>query len=158
MLWVPMMGRRGVGGGCSLITRLRICWCADSKARACCTSRSYCRGAVGGYTWHEHRLPRGILLGIYLFILNWYFLLVTDDVKVRLVCGQERITRQQTIVSSSSYGQVVPTTNQNKVIIIATEMAVRALGKFSWNVYQVTKCCNLKRDFTVTKVSLKNHQ
>ena len=94
MLWVPMMGRGGVGRGCSLITRLRICWRADSKARACCTSRSYCWGAVGGYTWHEHRLPRGILLGVCLFILNWYFLLVADDVKVRLVCGQERITRQ----------------------------------------------------------------
>jgi len=56
-------------------------------------------------------------------------LLFTDDVEVCLVCGQERITRQQTIVSSSSYGQVVPTTIKNKVIIIATEMALGAFDK-----------------------------
>ena len=165
MLWVSMMGRGGVGRGCSLITRLRVCWGADSKARACCTCRSYCGRTVGGYAWHEHRLPRGIVLGVYLFILNRYFLLFTDDVEVCLVCGQEGITRQQTIVGGGSYGQLVPTMKNNQVITIATKMALEALDKFLRNIYQAVKCCNLKTDFTAicretvrVIVSHKNHQ
>ena len=145
-LWVRVMGRGGVSGRCGLIT-----WLGESRRTKTETStsgagRHYCGGSVGSNTRPENRLPRGEVLSVHFLVQNWDSILLTNNVKICLVSGQEWVTRQEAVIGNGGDGEFIPRKmkSQYTSLFTSTILSVKILWMNGAKNYSICSKINRK--------------